>query len=73
MEHATLHYGPEYLDHLADQVGSDHAENAIALRQAARNWRADQQACQEAQADASRLQLRVNRITDVVREEAPCN
>jgi hypothetical protein len=73
MERDPLQYGPEYLSDLADRISTDHPADAIAFRQAARNWQEDQKALQVAQDEASRLQQRLNRIASVTREEASCD
>lgn len=70
MQRDCNHYGPEFLDDLADRVGSDNPGDAIAFRQAAANWNNDQEALAQAQASVSDMQRRLDAIARTAAAQA---
>jgi hypothetical protein len=64
-------YGPEWLAQFADRLASnDQALEAGAFRQMAQQWNDEQAALHTAQAEASDLQRRLNRVGEIARAGA---
>lgn len=63
-------YGPDWLDAFADRMCSNNQDlEAVAFRQMAKAWRADQVELAAAQLDLSRLQRRIDTVAAVVNPE----